>query len=72
MSEKTEKIQSAYIQLSESEGGKHLIDWLTTTAQTLRKKAIDGRVEYELGQAEGLDLVVEHINTWRNATKIGR
>lgn len=69
MSEKTEKLQSAYAQLLETEGGKHLMNWITTTADDTRRKAIKGKTEYELGRADGLEEVKEYAETWRNTKK---
>lgn len=70
MSDKTDKLSAAYLQMSETEGGKHLIDWIEKNANDIRRKAINGKTEYELGRADGLEEVTQQINQMKGLPKI--
>ena len=63
MSEKTDKLHAAYVQLSESEGGKHLLSWIEKTADDKRKNASKSQDTAfgELKFADGLEEVATHI-----------
>lgn len=72
MTEKSEKLQAAYAQLADSEGGKNLMVWMSEFAIAKRRNA--GKLEPvqawgELKSADAVEEIVNHINVMRTPIK---
>lgn len=75
MSPEAKHLGEIYRQLAESEGGKHLVEWLQDSADEQRRNAVKleptqawGRLQF----ADGLERVIEHLAQMQLLSTIGK